>query len=893
MGCLTETTALAFADGALADEQRAEIERHLAACQRCVERVASVSAEEGQPPQEGSLPRGLPVGRYVILGLVGRGAMGEVYAAYDPELDRKIALKLLSAPGTWAVPGETAAARGRLMREAKAIARLSHANVVVVHDVGMLEQRVFLAMEYVAGETLASWLASGPRSWREVLDRFVAAGRGLAAAHAAGIVHRDFKPQNVMVDGHGKVRVMDFGLARRLDAAQLEAADERDGDPPTAPLVPQAADLDVTLTRTGALLGTPRYMAPEQLLGAAADARSDQFSFCVALYEALYREHPFSSRNLSALSEALVSGRPAEPSQPARARVPSWLRRTVMRGLAAAPEQRFASMAELLEALARDPARRRRRVGAVAGAAVLVTVAGLGFGHLANRERALCGSAPARLAGVWELPSRTPGGADRRAAIERAFLASGAAHAPEILQRLERALDRYVARWSDVYTEACEATHVRGEQSEELLDRRMSCLRDRLMELHAVTDSFAAADAKVVTGAIDTADALGSLERCSDTRLLKALVQPPRSERARAAVESLRQQALALKALRFTGRDAEALARSRPLLAEARALGYRPLVAEMLVIQAFAAYGTGQRDAAADIFLEAWAEAEQSRDDEVAAEAAVMTFSLVAQERGRHAEALRMQRLAESSLARLGRRDDRLVAWMLQGRALDEDNVGDDEAAVEHLQEAIGLKLRALGPDDPDVGLSLTAMASSLIELGRFGEGLRAADRAIALETAAFGPESPPLGDALNNRGECLNPLHRHAEAEAAFRRSLAIFERDLGHDHPNLAYPLTGLGISLVGQGKAREALVPLEQALALRTRSGADPTLTAETWFGLATAIAGTRDDLPAALALARAARAAFAAAPGRQRRQLEIDAWLAGQQGQQAIKGPRAGN
>jgi tRNA A-37 threonylcarbamoyl transferase component Bud32/tetratricopeptide (TPR) repeat protein len=884
MGCLTETTALAFVDGALAEQQRAEIEQHLAECPSCAELLAAIPS--GASPAA-SLPRGLSVGRYVILGLVGRGAMGEVYAAYDPELDRKIALKLLSSPSTWSAPSESTAARGRLLREAKAIARLSHPNVVVVHDVGMLEQRVFLAMEFIDGVTLASWLAKAPRGWRDVLDRFVAAGRGLAAAHAAGIVHRDFKPQNVMVDGVGKVRVMDFGLARRLDD-QTESRGELPGP---AGVVPQPAgiDMDLALTRTGALLGTPRYMAPEQLLGAAADARSDQFSFCVALYEALYREHPFSSRNLSALTEGLAGGRASEPSPPARARVPSWLRRSVLRGLAAAPEQRFASMADLLEALARDPARRRRRAGAVAAAAALAIVAGLGFQHLANRERALCRSAPARLAGVWELPGRTPGPAARRAAVERAFLATGTAPAAEILQRLERALDRYVTRWIDVYTEACEATHVRGEQSEELLDRRMSCLGDRLMELRAVTDSFAAADAKVVAGAIETSDALGSLDRCSDARLLKALVQPPRSERVRASVEWLRAQALALKALRFTGRDAEALARSRPLVAQARALGYRPLVAEMLVIQGFSAYGAGKRAASADMFLAAWTEAEQCRDDEVAAEAAVMTFSLVAQDRGRHAEALRLQRLAESSLARLGRSDDRLAAWMLQGRALDDDNVGNDQAAVEHLQEAIALKQRALGPDDPDVGFSLSSLACSLTELGRFAECLEATDRAIALETAALGPESPRLGDTLNNRGECLNPLHRHAEAEADFRRSLAILERDLGKDHPNLAYPLTGLGISLVGQGKARAALAPLERALALRTRSGADPTVTAETQFGLATAVADARHDLRAAQALAQAARAAFAGAPGKQRRRSEVDAWLAAH----GIKESRLGN
>jgi eukaryotic-like serine/threonine-protein kinase len=310
-----------------------------------------------------SLGRGASIGRYVVLGLVGRGAMGEVYAAYDPELDRKVAVKLLRAQ-VGADDLTTVEAKARLLREAQAIARLSHPNVIVVHDVGSFGDRVFVAMEYVEGNTVGYWLLAAKRSWKDVLRVFMAAGRGLAAAHASQLVHRDFKVENVMVGVDGQVRVMDFGLARRVTATLDGSADratDRTGalvpratpTPVTGPLsalvddalsiTPVSAavegqrlsqanaavvDLDAThqmgggdtrpsnlhtnlsteLTQTGALIGTPAYMAPEQFNGSAADERSDQFSFCVALYEGLYGERPFGGKTLAELSDNVLRG---------------------------------------------------------------------------------------------------------------------------------------------------------------------------------------------------------------------------------------------------------------------------------------------------------------------------------------------------------------------------------------------------------------------------------------------------------------------------------------------------------------------------------------------------------------------------------------------------------
>jgi eukaryotic-like serine/threonine-protein kinase len=364
--CLDAELVVAFLEGRLEPEVISAIETHVADCPDCMDLLgeatrstpnpASPSETQGPPGKaRPPLPRGAGVGRYLILDLVGHGGMGDVYAAYDPELDRRIAIKLLSVEGSGVCTDE---ARARLLREAKAIARLSHPNVVVVYDTGTWEDRVFIAMEFIEGDTLAHWLKSRPRSWQDVRDVFVSAGRGLAAAHAAGLVHRDFKPQNVMVGRDGKACVMDFGLARSLlsEAAQRQVGTdvfERGFPLPDGP-----GTVGASLTRTGVLIGTPTYMAPEQFLAEPVDVRTDQFSFCVALYEGLYGGRPFAGETMADLKDAVLKGRLTTPSgkQP----VPAWLQRVVLRGLRTDRAERFGSMSDLLAALASWRRQRRR-----------------------------------------------------------------------------------------------------------------------------------------------------------------------------------------------------------------------------------------------------------------------------------------------------------------------------------------------------------------------------------------------------------------------------------------------------------------------------------------------------------------------------------------------------
>jgi len=337
----------------------------------------------------GPLDRGTALGRYVLLELVAGGGMGVVYLAHDPELNRKVALKLLR-PGAWGNLSRVEA-RSRLLREAQAMARLSHPNVLAVHDVGTFEDQIFIAMEYISGRTLSQWLEQTQHPYTDVLDVFIQAGRGLAAAHAAGVVHRDFKPDNVLVSDNGQVKVLDFGLARAVESVHRKSD--------TQPLQMQGLTkaelstpglLGAQLTRTGAFLGTPNYMAPEQLMRSSTDARSDQFSYCVALYEALYAERPFAGDSVEALLAEVVAARVRE--SPNSRGVPDRIRRILLRGLRRDPNERYPSMEPLLEALAeaREPRIQRRRpwtlwISAIGAIIVLAALLGTGVGGWRDR----------------------------------------------------------------------------------------------------------------------------------------------------------------------------------------------------------------------------------------------------------------------------------------------------------------------------------------------------------------------------------------------------------------------------------------------------------------------------------------------------------------------------
>ena len=892
-----------------------------------VEQVCQMGNEQdGSSKHEAAdvLPRGAAIGRYVVLGLVGRGGMGDVYAAYDPELDRKVAVKLLRArPSTGQ---STSEGRTRLLREAQAIAKLSHPNVVVVYDVGTFNEVVFIAMEFIDGDTVRYWLNAATRGWREILRVFVAAGRGLAAAHDAGLVHRDFKPDNVMVSRDGKVRVMDFGLARQTTAADLaqespEAAalaarksggaqavplPEPDSDAvphavasgkvavktapvdleatrvlrptgsnllqpsrPTlerSPLSPSA--LETSLTQTGAMLGTPAYMAPEQFASKVGDARTDQFSFCVALYESLYGERPFEGKSFMALMTSVARGIVKEA--PAGTRVPTWIRRVIVRGLSSSAEARHPSMTALLDALERDPSIARRRWAIGAASVVLSCAVIFGTARSLQARRTPCEGGAAKLAGVWE-PGPPP--TARKAAIHAAFSATGKGYAEKTFETVKRALDEYTAAWTTTYTDACEATTVRGEQSPEVLDLRMSCLQGRLDSVKARTDLFARADGHTIENAASAASALGDIGRCSDLAILRAVVKPPDDPAMRSRVQALAPRLARVKALTDAGHISEALALARPLVVDARAVGYLPTTAQAL--RRLAELATADPADMETVGEESVWAAQAGGDDELVAESALFVSYVVGYRQTDTRRAGPWLQLAEATLHRLGRHD-LLRAWVVNNQGLLAEVEGRYEDAVGAQRRAVELKERILGPDHPDVATSLNNLANGLSRLNRVPEALQVAERALRIDEKSLGADHPEVAKALITVAEQLVLARQFAEAEQMGRRATQILERELGLNDPYVACGLSVVARSLLETGRIVEARPLLERAYSIREQADKDPERRGEAAFLLAQALWHRRADRPKALTLAFEAKESYASGNDKHA-QAGIEQWL----------------
>ncbi len=803
-----------------------------------------------------------------MLELVGSGGMGEVYAAYDPELDRKVALKILRDRNSGRDEGSKSRGHERLLREAKAIAKLRHPSVVVIHDAGTVDGRVFLAMEFVEGTTLRDWMAERPRGHREVLDVFIAAGRGLAAAHAAGLVHRDFKPANVMVSSDGGARVMDFGLVRSV------GDDESAGGPAvpvTAGATNEADDTQpASLTRTGELVGTPLYMAPEQFQGHRTDARTDQFAFCVALYEALYGVRPFDGPTLAMLLLNVTEGRIIAP--PARSAVPGRLRRAVLRGLRPAPDERWPSMDALLAALGRDPL--RRRVLPVAAVAVAVAVAAGIWARVEHRPALLCRAGATKLAGIWEAGDSAGGTTPRRSAIRDAFMKTGAPGAADVWQRTAEGLDRYVGQWVGAYADACEATHVRGEQSAEVLDLRMTCLSERLAHVQALTAVFADASPTVVSNAITAVAALPSVDRCSDVGLLRAVVPPPEDRRVRARVAQLRQEVARVRALGDSGQCVAAAAAWHPLVGTAREVGYGPLEAESLMSLAGSASECAEPGEMIVATKRAALAALAAHDDETAALAAVTHAHWLADRTSEFAAARDWVDFGEAISKRLPMRPPAVEAWRLGALARTFEKEGDAESAWKTFQQQLAFIASTEGPEHLDYMKALNNAAVTAEARGQFDQALQYLLRAQALSEKLLGPQNVYLALQLDNAAEALNALHRFDEARASAARALAIY-RSSGSAPFYVAYSLTLIGEAWLGLGRADQARPLLEQAHALNPDRSTDGWHTA---FALARALWASAPDRERARSLAREARDGLAAA-GQAKEAAAVDAWLAG--------------
>ena len=812
-GCLSESRLLQWIGGKPPADAETERDReHLAVCHTCRAVVAFARTNTlgltmpGAPPAPAppKLGRGDTIGRYVIVDTLGQGGMGVVYAAYDPELDRKVALKILRPGAGESV--ESTGFRDRLRREAQAMARLHHENVIEVYDVSTKPGELFVAMELVDGMTLGAWLRERRRGWREIVGVFKKAGAGLAAAHEAGLVHRDFKPDNVLMSRAGGVFVTDFGLARALDAHEEVVVRV---DDPKSPVSSPAA-WQTPLTVTGALVGTPIYMAPEQLLGTHVDARADVYSFCTALYEALWGVRPYSAKSIEELRREVHAGHVREPDGKS---VPSWLKRVVMRGLRIKPDERYASMRALLDELSRDPSARLRRLGAFAGVALVVGSLALVQREMTQRQLRVCRGGDSMIAGVWDAP--------RRAGVERAFAATGRPQAARAFANAAAALDEWTTSWLGARQDACAATRLRGEQSTELLDQRMACLDTLLAEERALVDLFAHADGGMVDRAAGAARSLDGADSCSAETLLHAGDKLPAGADARARAAALDAELAKAKADEYAGRYSDGEKIAAALVATAEREHFDGRAAEARYWAGVFDYHLGKLEQGEAAVEQAATAAIALGRDELAARGWAFVGYLEGSQQRHYEAAHQALDISGAALQRLGNPPG-LTAFRLRKVASVLTNEGRHDEAIDAYKRALDVQRRAGAGQFKgetkfaEAELSM-GLARSYVEANRPAEALESISRACTLYTELFGPDYPMIGEAQLQVGFILRKLDRGDEAIAAMRKAVAARQASHGTDNPSVVEALVYLGDTLAWHGKPADGVEVLERAIAL----------------------------------------------------------------------------
>jgi len=744
---------------------------------------------------------GQRIGRFEIRDVLGTGGMATVFEARDPTLDRAVALKLLH-------PDLAVRAERRVLREAQALAKLSHPNVVQVFEAGIAEGRPFIAMELVRGQTLAHWQAV-PRGWRELVEVYLQAGRGLAAAHERGLVHRDFKPSNCILDEQGHVRVLDFGLARPIDAVVIDAARAsrvsiEDVEPTERrPLDGQSQELGVP--------GTLGYMPLEQLWGQSLDARSDQFSFCVSLFEGLYGRRPFAGETIDALVGAVLEARLDVPSGPVK--VPARLHRLLARGLQARPTARWPGMDELLRALEKLLRTSRRRWRWRLGLGLMAVGTAVWW---TSREPA-CPDPRLELGDTW--------GPARHARIE----ATGTAAATEVLPRL----DAYADRWTVLRGAVCIA------ERDELIDAgtadtQRQCLdeaRDALEELAVLLHD---ARGRASSNAAQWIAGLPNLAGCEDPLHFVPVRPLPDDPALVQQVRGLRLQRALAQAAHAEGDTARALTLLDMSLEEATTLGFVPLVAELELTRGNVWIEQGRYDDAEHDLEQAYARAVEHGHPRVALEAAIGLTYVVGDLRENHDAGFKWGLTAEAMARQPWSDPPRLISVMeMMGNVLYEQ--GRLTAALERYEQAFASRER-LEPDSPLEPLTLANIGLVLHEQGRYEDALPTLYEVLAHRRVELEAEHPALAVSLVSLAATLRRLGRHDEALAYLQEALDIREPLLGPDSPGVVIVLNELGHLWLDMGELPRALDAHQRALLYGTRTlRSTHSHVAEAWLGL----------------------------------------------------------
>jgi serine/threonine-protein kinase len=669
---------------------------------------------------------------------------------------------------------------------------------------------------------------------------YLGAGHGLAAAHEAGLVHRDFKPENVLVGRDERARVTDFGLARASASPTTEV-------PRNLSLPPGA--LDSPLTLHGTLLGTPRYMAPELLRGEAADARSDVFAFCVALYEALYGQHPFAGATQAESIQNQREGRARPP--PMNSPVPAWVERPLMQGLRADPAQRPESMRALVAELEDDPeVRRRLRRRVVLVAALMSTLSALIVGGvvMTTERRPQCERLERQLHGVWD------DGVRKR--VRNAFLDTRLSYAQDSFTRVSELLDGYKAEWVKLRGEVCTASLGTEQPPPAWVAWGTECLERRREQLRTLTTEVLARDmdAEHLAQAVTAAQSLSPLAPCRDIKAMSAAVPPPEDPALRAQVEALRARMDRLETLRLAGQYGEALESGAEWLREVEQVGYPRLRAQAYHQMAKLKESVGKYADAEDLARQAIPLAAKSKDLVLVAQAWTMLVKQVGWRQGRYPEAMGLMLALESAVDCAD--DDETRAEALNTQAVTYQRMGQyEEARLKH-ESALELRQKALGAEHPLVAASYNNLGIVLAEMGQYEEARASYDRALQLRRKTQGKDHPLVALSYSNLGTVLSELGRHEEARDMYEHALAIRKKSLGLEHPDVATSLTNLGVALTELGRYSEALKMQEDALALRQKLlGPEHPELATPLINLAGALRGLRRYAEARTHLERA--------------------------------------
>jgi tetratricopeptide (TPR) repeat protein/tRNA A-37 threonylcarbamoyl transferase component Bud32 len=749
----------------------------------------------------------LRIGRYEIGDVLGHGACGQVIAARDPELDREVAIKVVLSSRERADPG----AEARLLREAEALARLQDPHVVPVYDVGIddigsgtgapARRGVYVVMARIRGRTLHERLRDGTLEGPEIVRAFLDAAKGLAAAHAVGVVHRDFKPGNAMITDDGTVVVIDFGLARALDERAVASTERSDHA--------MSLDASQSFTATGTVMGTPRYMAPEQHAAQPATALVDQYAWCVALWEALSGSPPFDGATLGELAEAKRLGKlPPAPS------IPAPLRSVLARGMKPDPRDRWPSMQALAEAWARSAAVRRRRVG-LASIGALAVAAGAAWGTVElDRQHRLagCRAEGESIATIWS--------STRADAIGAAFDGTGLAYAPDAWARSRARLDAYAAEWTHARRGLCEAAEVERTMPPDLALASRACLDEHGRQLGALLDQLAVPDKVAVNKAAVASASLPRLAACRDAAGLREWAALPADPGDRSRTSALRSRLAEGAAARATGRYEDALRQAEAVLHEAAALGWSSLSAEARLAAADAYDSLGRAQDARDMAEAAFFEADAAGRDDLALRASSALVFFEGNLLARHEEALEWGRFAQIRAERAGA-DDLAVARLFTNLGSLHRVRGEYDRALELHERARILYEGALGPEHPEVAVALNNLGTVEHDRGRYADAVAFLQRALAIDEVALGPEHPGFAASLNNLAVV---QHRRGDYESALElhtRALAVRERAFGPDHPEVAVSLNNLGAVRRARGQLDEALELYARALAIREKT------------------------------------------------------------------------